>query len=176
MENVTNCAKILYAVDILPTDDIRCRFPRSCQSAGASRLLSWLEEGCPRRSATSKSHSRAVVAAATGDAPGLSLGIDVEWMAPDRPFDEIARMFLAFPSPRMDAETFYRGWTFVEAYYKAFQHFPDETQVRTVIAHGSEDGLRLGDGIGVIQFCVASDFRGCLVWRHGAAETEISRL
>ena len=175
-ENMTHIAKILYAIDILPTDDIRGRVPKARQSTAGSRLLARIEEKYPHLTARSKSHSRAVVAAAAGTAPALLLGIDVEWMAPNRPFDQIARMFLASSSAQVDAETFYRGWTFFEAYYKAFQRFPEETLVHAVIAHRSNEALRLGDGIGVTQLCVAGDFRACIVWQHEALETEISRL
>ncbi len=174
---MTNRARIFYSTDILPTDDIRARLPKRQQSAAASALLSRLEIVCPQQpSAVSKSHSRAVIAVAAGIAPVLHLGIDVEWIARNRPFDRIATMFMASDVSQKDAQTFYRGWTFFEAHYKAFQRFPEERLVRRVIAHSSEDRLDLGDGIGVMQFDVAGDFRGCLVWRHDGGETEISRI
>lgn len=172
-----NAAKIHYAIDILPTEDIRLRVPKSRQSAAASRLIARLQDVCGPVTATSRSHSRAVMAAVVGAAPALSLGIDIEWMAPNRPFDAIAEMFLPPSSRPMDILAFYRGWTFFEAYYKAFQHFPAEALVHALVAHARDgDVLRLEDGACLTQFCVADDFRACIVWRHGASETEISRL
>ncbi|HEY4124044.1 MAG TPA: hypothetical protein VGM36_05485, partial [Rhizomicrobium sp.] len=106
-----------------------------------------------------------------------ALGIDVEWMAPGRPFNAIAQMFLSPLSRPMDALTFYRGWTFFEAYYKAFQRFPEEALIHEVIAHCRDNTtLSLTNGAGVLQFCVADDFRACIVWQHPARETDITRI
>jgi hypothetical protein len=177
MDDMTGRTGILYAIDILPADDIRRRVPKSRQSAAASRLVALLEEACGPASATSRSHSRAVVAAVAGAAPDLSLGIDVEWMAPNRPFDEISQMVLPSAERRMDILTFYRGWTFFEAYYKAFQRFPEPAQVDSLIAHNRDDDVvQLSDGTCVTQFRVAGDFRGCVVWRHSATGIGISHL
>jgi hypothetical protein len=41
---MTGRTGILYAIDILPADDIRRRVPKSRQSAAASRLVALLEE------------------------------------------------------------------------------------------------------------------------------------
>ena len=45
--------------------------------------------------------------------PGLMLGIDIEWIAPHRPFAAIARGYLGIAVTAMEASTFYRGWTFL---------------------------------------------------------------
>jgi len=169
-------ALIFYATDVLPTDDIRARMPRARQSAGASQLAARLEEVCPAPTTRSRSHSRAIVAAAVGAAPGLVLGIDVEWMAPNRPFDGIARMLLPSASPQMDMQTFYSGWTFAEAYYKGFGHFPEEVLIREAVGARDGDALRLADGTHVLLDHVAEDFRLCLVWRHAGSGFEVVRM
>ncbi len=156
--------RILYATDVLPAGDPSRRVPRREQSVAASRLLARLTAGFVP-SAHSKSHSRALVAAAVGDVAGLSLGIDIEWMAPGRPFAAIARDVLDVAGD-IDAEAFYRGWTFYEAYYKAFQRFPDGDDTRTVVA-SARDGeiVRLDGETCAIQHRVAGAFRLCVVWR-----------
>jgi hypothetical protein len=170
-------ARIVYATDILPVNDIRARMPRMQQSAAASRLAARLEEACPAAMARSRSHSRAIIAAAAGSMPGLILGIDVEWMAPNRPFDAITRMLLPSASLQMDMQTFYRGWTFSEAYYKAFGDFPGEALLREAIAAGNDSrAVGLADGTHVLLDRVAEDFRICLVWRHTGSEPEIIRV
>lgn len=170
-------ARIVYATDILPVNNIRARMPRKQQSAAASHLAARLEEAYPAAIARSRSHSRAVIAAAASSVPGLILGIDVEWMAPNRPFDAIARILLPSASLRMDIQSFYRGWTFSEAFYKAFGDFPGEALLRGAIAARNDSrAVVLADGTHVLPDRVAEDFRICLVWRHTGNEPEIIRV
>ena len=164
--NVTGCSRILYATQILPTDDIGRRVPRQRQSAAASRLLEQL--GGPRflTVAQSRSHSRAAVAVTACDAVGSSLGIDIEWMAPDRPFDAIAHAFLTSAPQQIGIGDFYRGWTFFEAYYKAFQRFPEGALVKTVVRRAfAGTPHSLGDGSWAMLRRVSDLFQLCLVWR-----------
>jgi hypothetical protein len=115
--------------------------------------------------------------AAAGTIPGLSLGIDVEWMAPNRRFGEISQMFLPPTERSLDILTFYRGWTFFEAHYKAFQRFPNPALVKALIGH-SQDGnvVRLEDGVCAMQLCIETDFRACVVWRGPTMDARILRL
>jgi hypothetical protein len=151
-------ASILYAIGRLPVEDPTHRMPRRDQSAAAARLVARLGPA----SVTSRSHSRGLIAAAAGDA--LALGIDIEWMAPARDFAALARAFLERAPKAMNAADFYRGWTFHEAHYKAFQRFPDEESVLAVLAAAGET-LTLLDGTQVLQRRVAEMFQLCLVWR-----------
>jgi len=166
-----NSAEIRYATVLLATSDVGRRMPRAQQSEGAARLIDRLSEGDFRPVAESKSHSRALLAAAAGDVPGLRLGIDIEWMAPGRSFGTIARTFLPDVSPQIGMAEFYRGWTFFEAYFKTFGHFPRQELVADVIAHAPDDRVQaLGERIWMLQRCVAENFRLCLVWTHATPE------
>ena len=118
--------KILYTTAILTGVAMAARPARKRQSAAAQHLLENLQRNLTP-TATSKSHSRAAIAATAGDAEGLMLGIDIEWMAPDRPFGEIMRVAFGTAPSRMGMENFYRCWTFAEAYFKAFGHLPPES-------------------------------------------------
>jgi hypothetical protein len=121
--------------------------------------------------ARSKSHSRAAIAAAAGNVPGLKLGIDIEWMAPRRSFAAIARTYLDVAVTDMEASGFYRGWTFFEAYYKAVQRFPDSVLIASAIAQDSEGVVcSLDDGVFFLHRRVAELFHLCLVWRSSDSE------
>jgi hypothetical protein len=163
---LTNRGQILYAADILSADDATGRLPRRLQSAAATRLLEGLGGPGFLAKVCSKSHSRAAIAAAASDMPGLSLGVDIEWMAPHRQFAAIARSYLGVACQEMDATGFYRGWTFFEAYYKALQHFPDAALVASAIAQDSDGTAHgLDDGTWYLHRRVAQSFQLCLVWR-----------
>ncbi len=100
------------------------------------------------------------------NAPGCLLGIDIEWMASDRPFDAIAHAFFASAPRRTSIADFYREWTFFEAYYKAFQRFPEDTLFKTVVRGGSAGAAySLGGGCWVMLRSVSDAFQLCLVWR-----------
>jgi hypothetical protein len=153
--------RILYAIDRLPVADPTGRVPHRDQSAAAAQLVARLGPA----TLTSRSHSRGMITAAAGDA--LALGIDIEWRKPGRDFANLARAFLERAPDRMTAADFYRGWTFHEAYYKAFQRFPGEADVSAVLAAESET-VTLTGGTQVLQRGVAQMFQLCLVWRAPA--------
>ena len=166
-----DCPQILYTTDVLPADDVTGRMSRGTQSAAATRLLEGLGGPGFVAKAHSKSHSRAAVAAAAGNMSGLMLGIDIEWIAPHRPFAAIARGYLGIAVAEMEASAFYRGWTFLEAYYKAFQRFPASTLIASAIAQDSEGAACcLDDGVYFLHRRVAELFQLCLVWRPSASE------
>jgi hypothetical protein len=106
------------------------------------------------------------MAAAVGDSEILNLGIDIEFMDPERPFAALAG-FLVEDAPRdIDAETFYRCWTFAEAYFKAFQRAPSDRAVRTISTlENSGQAVRLDDGTQLLHRRVADRFQLCLVWQ-----------
>lgn len=163
--------QIRYAVETLATVDSGQRLPRAQQSAGAARLLDGLTEGAFHPVAVTKSHSRTGLAAASGNAPGLRLGIDIEWMAPDRPFDAIAQSFLPIASAPIGMAEFYRGWTFFEAYFKAFQRFPRAELVAEIATRASDDRVHaLVDKVWMLQRRVLENFQLCLVWTHATSE------
>jgi hypothetical protein len=118
------------------------------------------------------SHSRQAIAAAVGDAEGLCLGIDIEWMCPNRPFAAFAGLFLNPPPARIGAVEFYRGWTFSEAWFKAFQRLPPERDLRAIVTRPARNDVQhLPDGAHVLQLVVAGEFQLSLVWRAPTLET-----
>lgn len=168
--------QIVYATDILSADDATGRIPRHVQSAAAAHLLEKLGGPDFARKVSSKSHSRAAIAAAASDVTGLLLGIDIEWMAPHRPFAAIASGYLGIDAAQMDAERFYRGWTFYEAYYKALQRFPPVGLVELAIAQHNEGvANRLSDGMCVLYRRMADAFQLCVVWHAAGSENLVPR-
>jgi hypothetical protein len=141
------------------------RLRREVQSAAAEDLVSRIGSGVTV-TARSKSHSRTMIAVAVGDAPGLRLGIDVEWKKPDRPFEAIAGLYLDVAGASIGADAFYRAWTFGEAYFKAFQKDPGPSALRQILARSSADPVRLGaDGPWVYQRPLGDDYQMTLVWQ-----------
>lgn len=164
-------APLAYAVRVIPSGDVTRRVARRAQSQAASDLLSALTAQMPLARAHSKSHSRAVVAVAAG---GMErLGIDVEWANPERAIAPILS-HLEWESPgAVDTDAFYRGWTFAEAYFKAFQERPARQLVAAAMQRG--DGtIRLADGLHLFRTRVLGDFQLSLVWR--GAEAPVAAL
>jgi hypothetical protein len=114
---------------------------------------------------TSKSHSRSVVAAAAGDAGIAALGIDIEFSDEGRPFADLACFLTGTVPMPMGAGTFYRCWTFAEAYFKAFQKAPEERSIREISTLSqSAERYRLDDGTQILLRRIAERFQLCLVW------------
>jgi hypothetical protein len=158
---------IAYATKLICPQRLDTRLPYARQSAAAAELLERLAgwEGPPR--AFSKSHSRAAVAAAITPNPHISVGVDIEWMAPERPVAAIARSLMDDDAPvDITVADFYRLWTFYEAHFKATQCAPPRPAMLEFIAARAGDGVRrLGDGTHVVEHRVTEDFQLCLVWR-----------
>ena len=146
--------------------DVVKRVERRRQSGAAQHLLDRLASGM-LPTASSKSHnSRGMVAAAVGNADELMLGIDIEWMNPDRPFAEIAGTILESTPAHLRAAEFYRCWTFAEAYLKAFGRLPPANGLlRLAESAASQERCRLDDGTTILQHRVAGAFQWCVVWR-----------
>ncbi len=58
---------------------------------------------------------------------------------------EIARHFLGDLQGKPDPDRFYRGWTFGEAWFKAFGANPTAALVRTAVEMGSDRPVAIGD-------------------------------
>ncbi len=158
--------EILYGTRLLPGPAIHDRVARTTQSDAASALAEVLRAAAPAPGINSKSHSRALVAAAVASAEVQALGIDVEWMAPGRPFAAIMRSFAPSLPAAIDGEAFYRAWTFLEAYYKAFQRWPDENDIKQVLNKGASEGpWQIATGTQLLQRQVAGSFQLTLVWK-----------
>jgi hypothetical protein len=164
---------IFYATSFLPAADARTRASRQRQSAAAQDLLEFLKAET-ESNASSKSHSRAAIAAAVGDTGILTLGIDIEFMEPDRPFAALAGFLSEAAPTQIGAEAFYRCWTFAEAYFKAFQRLPPDSAVRAVATHtDADDRYRLDDGTHILHRRIAQRFQLCLVWRSPEDDCEL---
>ncbi len=164
--------QILYATSQLSAPDLGERVPRGRQSAAAQRLLETLNANIAP-AIGSKSHSRAVVAAAVGDAEITALGIDIEFMDEDRPLADIARFLSKGAPEKIGPEAFYRCWTFAEAFFKAYQHLPPERAVLCVGKQKGADGeYELDDGTRLLHRRIADRFQLCLVWRSSVVPCE----
>jgi phosphopantetheinyl transferase len=162
--------RILYATSTIRAAGPGERIPRRQQSEAASGLLCRLGGPQFRPNATSKSHSRAIVAAAAGQADQLSLGIDVEWVCENRPFNAILRFLVPSLTSDVDCQGFYRAWTFIEAYYKAFQEQPDPADVAAILTTSPDDKLlEVSGGVWLMQHRVADVFELCLVWKSSGS-------
>ena len=155
-------AALGYAVRRIEGADIAQRVARRLQSEAAAALLAQF----PSAARHSKSHSRAVVAIALGNV--TRIGIDVEWIDPERP---IAQLAAYLEWGEIDRDAFYRGWTFREAYYKAFQANPSAAlTVRAMAAPPDETTLVSTDGVHLFQCRVFDRFQLGLVWTSDGAK------
>jgi len=156
--------RIEYAVDFFQTDNLSERVTRARQSAAAARMLERLEIGMDTVGARTKSHSRVAFAVAISSEIGAPLGIDVEYIAIDRPCAEIAR-FLGIELPAPSPGPFYRAWTFCEAYFKAFQVWPPSPIVAQMMSTCStESQIELTNCVHVLTQQLHNNFQLCLVW------------
>jgi hypothetical protein len=156
---------VLYGTDIIPSDELSARQPHPVQSACAATLAARLSASAGSGAMISKSHSRALVAAACAGPPVAKLGIDVEWMAPGRAFTAILRHFVPRLTAPVACDAFYRTWTFLEAHFKAYQHWPDEEELRQVLAEPAHDGQwQTVKGNHLIQRRIHGDFQLTVLW------------
>lgn len=165
--------RISYATTFLPVADMRARMPRKLQSLAARELQDFLSAGIAPH-VSSRSHSRAALAAAIGDADIHALGIDIELIEQGRPFTALARFLVPDASTDIGAREFYRCWTFAEAYFKAFQRLPTERHLHTIGQMPDADSrIALEDGTQVLLHLIEGLFQLCLVWRASQEPAEI---
>ena len=158
-----------YSFRTIESGDTAKRIPRRLQSQAAAALLSALQTRAPSPALHSKSHSRAVVAVALGQAQAL--GIDIEWIDTTRPLGRIAS-YLEWGD--IDRAAFYRGWTFREAYYKAFQRNPSKDLAARAMEE-RPDGtiIEFEDGVRLFQRRVLGSFQLGLVWKSAGSEVVV---
>ncbi len=158
--------QIAYATGLVRPQSPGERVPRATQSVEAERLLRQVVENAGLSLASSKSHSRAAVAAATCGEPGVVIGIDIEWIARERPIRGIARSLLGEEASGIGLNDFYRFWTFRESYFKAFQCTPAPALAFEFLSTNATSAIhRLECGVNVLEHRFAADvFQLCLVW------------
>lgn len=154
-----------YAVRLLADTPPGRRIPRARQSAVAADLLKDLRRRTQLAAEpASKAHSRALAAAAVA-AEGR-VGVDVEYLAPERDICAVARYLMDAPAP--DAAAAYRVFTFREAYFKAVGHMPGRPLLR-LVADAGAPRFETPDGLAVLHEPVAEVFVLTLVWEGGGA-------
>ncbi|MBX9747440.1 MAG: 4'-phosphopantetheinyl transferase superfamily protein [Hyphomonadaceae bacterium] len=160
MIQVLSPGEPVYGTTIAAGPPYGKRLARAMQSDAAEELCAVLRRDTGIAAGpSSKSHSRAVVAAALARAGHV--GIDVEFRAPGRPIDKIALFLSGAAVTGEDAG--YRVFTFREAYFKAFGDWPEKALLRDV---GSRIEARYSmAGIQVLHEAVYGDFMLTLVWR-----------
>lgn len=161
--------KILYAIGTIPGADLGARQPHALQSQEAARLADALRRRAGPVAQISKSHSRAMVAAACAAPPVTALGIDLEWMAPNRPFAAILRTFWPTAPDHVECHAFYRVWTFLEAYYKAHQRWPEPDDINDVLTAPLSDLIRTTPGGSrILQKRADDNFQMTVLWQADA--------
>ncbi|MDB5470433.1 MAG: hypothetical protein JWR84_1993 [Caulobacter sp.] len=153
-----------YAVRRLPDYEPGERPPKALESAAARALQAQLD---PAAALFSRSHGRGLIAAAVAAPPVTRLGIDVEWIDPRRRMAEIAQHYLGAPEA-ITPEQFFRGWTFGEAWFKAFGHDPDPDLIRIAGGNTSADPIPVG-AAWLLQTLPEPGFVLSLVWADAAA-------
>lgn len=167
-------ASLAYGVEILPDGPLGQRRPRAEQSLAAAGLLARLGDGSfdpDGPAATSKSHSRSLVAAARITGPQAKVGIDIEYRAEGRNLAPIAAMLLESSQPGLANEDFYRMWTVYEAYFKAVGQHPPAGLLRRVAQSPPPPGraCQLAPGVGFLHETVAEAFALSVIWAFSGA-------
>ena len=154
-----------YAVRLLADTPPGRRIARARQSAVAADLLAELRR-CTHLAAgpASKAHSRALAAAAV--AAGRRVGVDVEYLAPERNIRAVAQYLM--DAPVSDAAAAYRVFTFREAYFKAVGHMPGRSLLR-LVADAGAPRFDIPGGLAVLHELVAEVFVLTLVWEGAGA-------
>ncbi len=141
------------------------RPPKALESAAARALQDELD---PAATLFSRSHGRGLIAAAVAAPPVTRLGIDVEWIDPRRPMAEIAEHYLGAPEA-ITPEQFFRGWTFGEAWFKAFGDDPDPDLIRIAGGNTSPEPIAVGEAW-LLQTLPEPGFVLSLVWANAAKD------
>jgi hypothetical protein len=153
-----------YAVRLLAGVSLGARIARARQSAAAAELLADLRRRAHLAAGrASKAHSRALAAAAVSQG---RVGVDIEYLAPERDICAIARHLMDAPAPGPGGA--YRVFTFREAYFKALGSMPDRSLLRLV---GDVEAARfeIPGGLAVLHEPVGEVFVLTLVWEGGGA-------
>ncbi|MCE3289409.1 MAG: hypothetical protein K0R83_1421 [Caulobacter sp.] len=149
----------LFAVRRLPGYDAGQRPPKALESAAARALQAELD---PAATLFSRSHGRGLVAAAVAAPPVTHLGVDIEWIDPRRRMAEIAEHYLG-AAQAVTPEQFFRGWTFGEAWFKAFGHDPAPDLIRIAGGNIAVEPIRVGEAW-LLQSLPRQGFVLSLVW------------
>lgn len=163
---------IYYALAALAEPPTHRRVPLAQQRLVSRRLLAAAVARAGGTAActdggTSVSHSRGLAAAAVSTAGPV--GIDIEWITPQRDGAGILAALFGLALPSVATLDFYRAWTFHEAWFKATGHVADAALVWQVL-QGRSTRLLLrrgadGDPVAhLLQRQLDHDFSLSIVW------------
>lgn len=155
---------VRYAVRRLPGFGPGQRPPKALESAACRALQSELDPVAP---VFSRSHGRGLIAAAVARSPVMRLGIDVEWIDPRRRMADIAELYLRemmHPTP----EQFFRGWTFGEAWFKAFGVDPEPDLIWIAGTNQAAEPIRVGEAW-LLQDLPEPGFVLSIVWSSNSS-------
>jgi hypothetical protein len=149
-----------YAVRRLPDFEPGARPPKALESAAARALQAELD---PHPAMVSRSHGRGLIAATVAHPPITRLGIDIEWIDPRRRMAAITEHYLG-AAEAVTPEQFFRGWTFGEAWFKAFGRDPEPELIRIAGGNRSDEPVVVGEAW-LLQSLPEPGFVMSLVWR-----------
>lgn len=158
-----------YAVRRLPGFEPGARPPKALESAAARALQAELDRTA---AVFSRSHGRGLVAAAVAGPSVTGLGIDIEWVDERRRIAAIAEHYLG-AAEAVTPEQFFRGWTFGEAWFKAFGRDPEPDLIRIAGGNRSDEPVAVGEAW-LLQSLPEPGFVMSLVWATGAV-TDLRR-
>lgn len=139
--NITQETELPFRIGLATILPISRRHPLQIQRARAKEIELMLDtnQSAAALHLQNRSHSRGLIAVARSDNNGMSrFGIDVEYADPSRPWQKIIASF-GVDQKHTTLTPYVRGWTFIEAYYKAFQHYPD-AELIDLSLNTSDDG------------------------------------
>ncbi len=136
------------------------RPPKALESQAARALQTELD---PTAAVFSRSHGRGLVAAAVAGPPVSRLGIDIEWVDERRRMGAITEHYLG-SAEAVTPEQFFRGWTFGEAWFKAFGRDPEPDLIRIAGGNTSDEPVAVG-GAWLLQSLPEPGFVMSLIWR-----------
>lgn len=145
------------------------RHPLKAQRSLADTAQSAAQEqlGTSPASAFSRTHCRGIAAAMLSKNI-IPLGIDIEYADPRRNWPEILSVFcdnIALSDYSIHALN--RGWTYLEAYYKAFAQYPPAKDVIAVIDYQFPDNetYQNADGYLCLHRSIETVFYMTLIWK-----------
>lgn len=114
-----------------------------------------------------RTHSRGIAAAVLSDEI-QPLGIDIEYADTRRNWPEILSVFCdSADLTHYSIHALNRGWTFLEAYYKAFAKYPSANAMLSVISKQFEDGktYSCNHEYACLHQAIETDFYMTIIWK-----------
>ena len=154
-------------VAFLIREPLTARRPLADQRADADKCMQRIRDALGAEDLRSRSHSRGLAAATAASGPS-ALGLDAEYADSRRPWPAIIAHYAQ--APRIEGapvDALCRGWTFLEAWYKAFGAWPSSEQVCEAVGAQPESPAPVSAGEDIYRFHMtpAPGFSATLVWK-----------